>query len=255
MSQTNIQRNEALRYGSVTLFIGDDFGSLINVGAIRNMSFEHKAENIEVAFDNVPAIKKFKNGNKASFVFDLAEIDLTTFAYTDAGLVVQTNIAGAPVNITNENAVLSGVLGKALQNKNGNGAVVTGIVVTDESGVTTYVLNQDYTVQIGADGYTRIARIEGGDIDDGDTVLVDYTYTPNASKKVTFYNGGTKTYKVARIVNVNNGGKEFRIDLENVTNIKPLTTPFQADDSDGIMVCSIELSGTVKEIVDEQSVS
>lgn len=255
MSQTNIQRSDALRYGSVTLYIGNDFGSLINVGAIRNMSFEHKAENIEVAFDNVPAIKKFKNGNKASFVFDLAEIDLTTFAYTDEGLVVQTNIAAAPVNLTNENLVLDGVVGKALQKKNGDGSVVTGIVVTDDSGATTYVLNEDYTMQLGADGYTRIARIAAGDIGDGDTVLVDYTYTPNASKKITFHTGGTKAYNVARIVNVNNDGKEFRIDLENVTNIKPLTTPFQADDSDGIMVCSIELSGTVKEIVDEQSVS
>jgi hypothetical protein len=72
---------------------------------------------------------------------------------------------------------------------------------------------------------------------------------------MTFNTGGTKTYKVARIVNVNNDGKEFRIDLENVTNIKPLTTPFQADDSDDIMVCSMELEGSVKEIVDEQSVS
>jgi len=255
MSQTNIQRNEALRYGSVTLSIGDDFGSLINVGAIRNMSFEHKAENIEVAFDNVPAIKKFKNGNKASFVFDLAEIDLTTFSQTDAGLVVQTNIAGSAANVTDEHLTLSGVVGKALAHKNGNGAIVTSVVVTNNTGSVTYVLNQHYTLQLGADGYTRIARIASGTIPDGGEVLVDYTYTPNASKKVTFYTGGTKTYKVARIVNVNNAGKEFRIDLENVTNIKPLTTPFQADDGDGIMVCSIELSGTVKEIVDEQSVS
>ncbi len=109
MSQTNIQKVDALRYGSVTLYIGDDFSSLVNIGAIRNMSFEHKAENIEVAFDNVPSIKKFKNGRKASFVFDLIEIDLTTFAKTDSGLVVQSNIAGAPVNITDESLILTGV--------------------------------------------------------------------------------------------------------------------------------------------------
>lgn len=254
MSQTNIQRNDALRYGSVTLYIGNDFGSLINVGAIRNMSFEHKADSIEVAFDNVSPIKKFKNGNKASFTFDLAEIDLTTFSYTDAGLVVQSNIAGAPVNVLNESLILSGLLGKAFAHKNGNGSIVTGIVVTDNTGVTTYVLNDDYTLQLGADGYTRIARVAGGAIPNDSEVFVDYTYTPNASKKITFFTGGTKTYKVARIVNLNNEGKEFRIDLENVTNIKPLTTPFQADDSDGIMVCAMELSGLVKEIVDEQSI-
>lgn len=255
MSQTNIQRSEALRYGSVTLYIGDDFGSLINVGAIRNMSFEHKAENIEVAFDNVPSIKKFKNGNKASFVFELAEIDLTTFSYTDAGLVVQTNILGTSTNVTNESVILAGVTGKSLKNKNGNNSMVTSIVVTNATGSVTYILNDDYTIQVGADGYTRIARISGGAILDGSEVLVDYTYTPNQSKKITFHTGGTKTYKVARIVNVNNVGKEFRIDLENVTNIKPLTTPFQGDDSDGIMICSVELSGIVKEIVDEQSIS
>ena len=114
MSQTNLQKTDALRYGSVTLYIGDDFGSLVNIGAIRNMSFEHKAENIELAFDNVSSIKKFKNGRKASFVFDLVEIDLTTFAQTDAGLVIKSDIAGAPVNITDESLILSGVSGKAL---------------------------------------------------------------------------------------------------------------------------------------------
>jgi len=254
MSQTNLQKTDSLRYGSVTLSIGDDFGSLINIGAIRNMSFEHKAENIEVTFDNVPSIKKFKNGRKASFVFDLAEIDLTTFGKTDAGLVVQTDIAGSAVNITDEQVVLTGISGKALMNKNGDGTLATSIVVTD-SGGTPLAENTDFTIQLGADGYARIARIDGGAIADGDTVLVDYTYTPNVSKKMEFNAGGTKTYKVARIVNINNDGKEFRIDLENVTNIKPLTTPFQADDSDDIMVCSMELEGEVKEVVDEQSIS
>lgn len=254
MSQTNLQKTGALRYGSVTLSVGDDFSSLINIGAIRNMSFEHKAENIEVSFDNVPSIKKFKNGRKASFVFDLAEIDITTFAKTDAGLVIKTDIAASPVNITNESIVLAGVEGKSFVYKNGNGTLPSSIVVTD-TGATPYTENTDYTIQLGADGFARIARIDGGGIADGEEVLVDYTYTPNASKRMTFNTGGTKTYKVARIVNINNDGKEFRIDLENVTNIKPLTTPFQADDSDDIMVCSMELEGSVKEIVDEQSIS
>jgi len=255
MSQTNLQKTGALRYGSVTLYIGDDFGSLINIGAIRNMSFEHKAENIEVAFDNVPSIKKFKNGRKASFVFDLAEIDLTTFATTDSGLVIKTDIAGTAVNVVDESAVLTGVSGKALAKKNGNNSLVTNIVVTNLAGTTTYVKNTHYTLQLGADGFTRIARTDTSTITDGQTVIIDYTYTPNVSKKMTFNTGGTKAYKVARIVNLNNDGKEFRIDLENVTNIKPLTTPFQADDSDNLMVCSMELEGSVKEISDEQSIS
>jgi hypothetical protein len=252
MSQTNLQKTNALRYGSVTLYIGDDFGSLVNIGAIRNMSFEHKAENIELAFDNVPSIKKFKNGRKASFVFDLVEIDLTTFAQTDAGLVIQSDIAGAPVNITDESLILAGVSGKALMHKNGDGTMPSSIVVTD-TGATPYVENTDFTIQLGADGFAYIARIDGGGIADGEEVLVDYTYTPNVSKKMTFNTGGTKTYKVARIVNMNNEGKSLTIDLENVTNIKPLTTPFQADDSDDIMVCSMELEGSIKEVLDEQS--
>lgn len=254
MSQTNIQKTDALRYGSVILYIGDDFGSLINVGAIRNMSFEHKAENIEVAFDNVPAIKKFKNGKKGSFVFDLAEIDLTTFSKSDAGLVILSSIAGVLTNVVDESLTLTKTDAKALANKNGDNTKVTNIVVTDSTGATTYVENTDYTVQVGADGYTRIARITTGSITDGQQVLVDYDYTPNLSKKITFNTGGTKTSKVARIINTDNNGKTFRIDLDNVTNIKPLTTPFQADDSDDIMVVSMELEGEIVEIVDEQSV-
>jgi hypothetical protein len=255
MSQTNIQRSDALRYGSVILELGDDFGSLINVGAIRNMNFEHKAENIEVAFDNAPAIKKFKSGKKASFVFDLAEIDLTTFTKSDDGLAVLSAIAGTPTDITNESLTLSGENTKALKNKNGDNTKVGNLVVTDATGATTYTENTDYSVQVGADGFTRIARIAGGTITDGQEVHADYQYTPNVSKKLTFHTGGTKTYKVARITNTNNEGKTFRIDLENVTNIKPLATPFQADDSDDIMVVPMELEGEIVEIIDEQSVA
>ena len=254
MAQTTIQKPDALRYGSVILYVGDDFGSLINVGAIRNMSFEHKAENVEVVFDNAPSIKKFKNGKKGSFVFDLAEIDVSTFYYTDDGLGVATNIAGVLTPVSDESVILTGNDSKALANKNGDNTEVGNIVVTDNTGVTTYVLNTDYTVQLGADGFTRIARIATGAIGDGEEVHVDYEYTPNVSKKLTFNTGGTKAYKVARIVNTNNDGKTFRIDLDNVTNIKPLTTPFQGDDSDDIMVISMELDGEVVEIVDEQSV-
>lgn len=254
MSQTQLQKPNALRYGSVTLSIGDDFGSLVNIGAIRNMSFEHKVENVEVAFDNVPPIRKFKNGKKASFVFDLAEIDLTTFSKTDAGLVVQSTIAASPVNITDEAVTLSDTKATALQNRHGDGSGVDSLVVSDAS-ENAYTLNTDYTVQLGADGRVYIARIDGGGISDNEEVLVDYSYTPNEAKRMVFNTGGTKTYKVARIVNINNEGKSFQIDLDNVTNIKPLTTPFQADDSDDIMVCSMELEGTVVEIIDEQSIS
>jgi len=67
MPQTTIQKSAAIKFGSTKLEVGDSLTSLINLGAVRDMQFNSKVENIEINFDNTANIKRFKNGTKSVF--------------------------------------------------------------------------------------------------------------------------------------------------------------------------------------------
>jgi len=245
MSQTQVQDSQALKFGSVKLLLGDDAGSLVDVGALRGFSFESKAENSEVQFDNCPSITKFMKGDRGSFKFSLAEINLETLKKTDDGLVNIEYVAGTPVNVSGESVTLNADQSVALANKNGANTRVGSIVVT---GKTEGV---DYEVFVDANGYTRLTKIGAGSW----TANVAYTYTPNQAKKITFNTTGQKIGKYARIINTDSTGKEFRIDIQDVTNITPLALPFVSDNADDVMVAEMELEGTIVEVIDEQDIS
>jgi len=253
MSQTTIQKEDSLRFGSTKLMVGDDSGSLVDFGALRGMSFVSKVENSEVEFDNCPSITKFAKGDRASFTFSLAEIDLTSLSKLDGGLVNLSTIAGTPVSITDETHTITAGSGVVLANKNGDNSEVASIVVTDVGGVITYTLDTDYIVSVTPEGYTEINMIPGQGITSGQDIEVDYDYTPNTGKQLTFNTTGSKVGVYARIINTNSEGKTFRIDISDCSNITPLSLPFISDNADDVMVAEIELEGTVVEIVDEQS--
>lgn len=65
----------------------------------------------------------------------------------------------------------------------GKGYNATSIVVKDITGVTTYVLDTDYTEENVIGGYKGIARIDGGTIDDGDFVRISYDYDMRAHRR------------------------------------------------------------------------
>ena len=76
------------------------------------------------------------------------------------------------VDILDEQHTLSGTTQIPLNNLH---VVAGSVVVTNQAQTQTYIENVDYIlILIGAE--TRIQRLIGGNIIDGDTVLVDYTY-------------------------------------------------------------------------------
>jgi len=256
MPTTTIQKSAAIKFGSTKLEIGASLGSLINLGAIRDMEFTSKAENIEIPFDNTASIKRFKNGQKASVKCLLTEIDMATFAETDAGLVVQTVVAGTLVSAYND-VIASGSWGYndpiVMTNQNGSG---TQLTITSVTGATDGLLvsGTDYFVGQDALGRTIVTIIDSVTVTTEAQVLtIVYDYTPNASKNITLNDTGTKTFKVVRITNTDSSGKDFIVELSSVTNITPLVMPFLADDADDVMTVEIELEGLVTLIKDEQS--
>jgi hypothetical protein len=254
MSQTAIQNSTAVRKGAVKVEIGDDFASLVNVGALRNPQLNSKAENQAIKFDNVDDLKKFVNGKKIEMAFDLCEINLTNLATLDAGLVALTTVAGTPTAIIGEALGTGWVVGQPIKLANKNGADTEVATIVIDAGGTPLVLGTDYNVFVGDGtngelGYTFIVPVtaQAGILD------ADYSYTPNASKNISFNDSGVKTSKVMRITNTDENGKEFRIDIENATNFAPISIDFAGDEEEDVAVLPITFEGDVVEIVDQQN--
>ena len=257
MPQTNIQKESSIRFGSGLLEIGDDFGSLINIGAIRTLSAVFKKEDVEIPFDNTESIEFFKNGLDASFTFDLAELDFTTLQKMEDGWANLSTTPGVLVPGALQTVLSGAWLEKQfllVENQNGDGSALTvnsvtgsvdGLLVAGDDYEVTQDGQGQYGVTLFLSGATLTTEVQD--------LTFDYDYTPNASKNLTFNDFGLKIKKVARLTNTDSNGNTLVIRLTGVTNIAPLTMPFVADDADDVSVVSVELDGTIVDVVDQQS--
>lgn len=252
--QTTIQEQSSIRKGSVRVLIGESFASLVDIGALRNPALKSLAENQSIAFDNVADLKKFVKGKRVQFTFDLAEINFDNLAVLDDGIMNLSTQASSPVAITNEAHGTGWTLGQpiALTHKNGDNTSVGSIVV--KAGGSSITLNTDYRVYVGDGsngelGTTYIVPVTAQTL----AITVNYSYTPNASKTLTFNDAGTKALKCMRITNVDENGKSFKIDIENGTNFAPTSITFASDIKDDVAILPVDFQGDLVEIVDEQN--
>ena len=253
-NQTTIQKEAAIRKGSVRVQVGDNFGSLTDIGALRNPVFTSLVGNQAIEFDNVDDLKKFVDGDKVQVTFDLAEINLTHLATLDAGLVTLSTVAGSPL-VSQLEVIASGDWSYdqtyVLANQNDDGTVPT---INSVTGGTdgALVLDTDYFV-VKVDGKWAIHITDSATVTtEAQAVTVDSDYTPSASKKLVWANSGTKTNKVVRFVNTDENGNEFRIDVNEATNFIAQTIDFAGDSEEDVAILPIQLEGTIVEMVDEQ---
>lgn len=256
--QTTIQNEAAIRQGSVKVLVGDNFSSLTDIGALRNPVITSLIENQEIEFDNVSEMRKYVEGKKVQVTFDLAEINLSNIAELDSGLITLTTTAASPVSGA-EQSVASGSWSYnnfiAIANQNGDG---TSPTVNSVTGGTDGSLTEDTDYYVGqdGDGTWGIFVIDSANVStESQELTIDYDYTPAASKKITFAEDGTKGSKVMRLINTDNDGNEFRIDIENGTNFTPISIDWAGDDEDDVAILPIDFQGDIKEIVDEQQTS
>lgn len=254
MSQTTIQQMASIRKGSVRVLVGDDFSSLVDIGALRNPVFNSLVENQSIQFDNVDDLKKFVNGKKVQVTFDLAEINLTNIAALDDGLMTLSTVAAAIVN-NHPQVEASGAWGYdtfiALDFQNGDGTLPTiDSVVASTNGAL--VLNTDYFVVKQGNTWGIVVRDSATVTTTAQTITITYDYTPAASKKITFADSGTKVLKCLRIINTDENGDTFKIDIEEGTNFTPVSIDFAGDDEEDVAILPIQFEGNIVEIVDEQ---
>lgn len=151
--------------------------------------------------------------------------------------------ASTPVNVVDESHVLTGEISQRLNHKNGaTKTLVSSIVVTQ--GGATAVLDTDYTVGLDNDGYTYIAAKSGSSvISSGETVLVDYTYTPLASKKITFGTATVPVFLHVWLVNTNSSGEIFAIEIYKVRAMKSVEFTFGSDKKRDLLQMPITITG------------
>lgn len=257
MRQTTIQVPEAIRKGSVRVLLGNDFNNLVDVGALREPNITTLTENQSIEFDNTDPLRKFVRGKRLQVTFTLAEINLSNIALLDDGIVNLTTIPGTPVSGA-EQLVVSGGWNYEqfipLENQNGDGSAVT---VNSVTGATDGALTVDedfHVVNVG--GQFGIIVHNTSDVTTlNQNLTINYDYTPNEAKRVTFNESGNKTLKCMRIINVNEHGQEFRLDIEEGTNFAPISIDFAGDEEDDVATMPIDFQGKLVEWVDEQQVS
>lgn len=264
MAQTTVQNPGAIRFGSGKLEVGTSVASLVDIGAIRNAVFKEEWEEVEVKSDNAGVVKVGIKEHVAFIECDMMEVNLENLNTIRGGLDTYTPVAGTPVAVTDELHVLNGTEFVRLNNRSGSGAEVASISVKDISN-NDAVRNTDYVVAVDASGFTCVARIAGSSvISDGETVKVNYTYTPNSS--VTLKSGGKTSIsdRVVRITNTDENGKKFQITLYKATVNEGQNIEFPADDGDDPAMPHLKMKGVLDvsraagdqlfEIYDEQGV-
>ena len=255
--QTTIQENSAIRLGSFRVLVGASFGALVDIGALRKPIIKSLAENQIVKFDNVPLLSKFVNGKRVQVTFDLAEINLTNMAVLDAGILNLSTNAGTPVAGASQLVVAGAWAYNTfinIANQNGDGTAITinsvtgatdGVLVSE----TDYFKGQDET---GAYGIFIKNSVTVTTLNQN--VTINYDYTPNSSKTVTFSDSGEKTLKCMRLINTDANGKTFKIDIENGTNFAPISMTFAGDTQDDVAILPVDFQGDIVDYVDEQNI-
>lgn len=262
--QTSAQNKDTIRFGSAKIEVGETVGSLVNLGLATSVEFTEEYEPIVLKPDNAPEIVVGVKDHTATVKFDLWEVDLSNLNLIRGGIDTYTPVAGGPVTVTDEPVKLTGTKMARLANKSGDGSEPTSITVDGSDGGET-VRNADYVLGVDAAGWPVIGRVAtSSNITDGETVKVTYTYTPNASVKLSSGGKNTINPRVVRLTNTNALNKIFQITIYAAKNQGGIELKLPADDGDEPLKTTIELRGICDttrdagdqlfEIYDEQGV-
>lgn len=263
--QTSAQHSETIRFGSAKIEVGETEEHLTNLGLATGVKFTEEYTPVVLKPDNAPEIVVGVKDHSATVEFEMWEVNLTNLNLIRGGIDTLDSVVGSATPVSEETHTLTDTNFVRLAHKNGDGSEVTSIVVK-KAADTTAGRNTDYVVAVDEEGYTCIARVaDSAVIANGDSVKVNYTYTPNAATTLSSGGKNTVSARVVRLTNTNAAGKKFEITVYAAKNQGGIELALPADDGDEPLKPTITLKGicdTTREagdqlfkIVDEQGVS
>lgn len=205
-----------LEYGNIS--VGDDAGSLVDIGSVRNVRFTGRQERIKVDSDNNGTIL-----NKARITgvieFDWLEPGhMTNLESLFKGLVTRSTTAGTLVEDA-EQTVASGSWNYekqiVIENQNNDLSEITiNSVTLGTNGAI--VEGTDYTkVKDAATGKWGIVIWDSATVTtESQSVVIDYDYTPAAAQVLT---GGTSQTATARYVKITGPSEDSATTTRDIT--------------------------------------
>jgi hypothetical protein len=211
-AQTTPQLLTAINMGSAKIEMRayGSTGAYTDYGLAKNVELLETVTPSELKADNASPLTADLKEHSATIKFDMLEQDLAKIYALrggSSGLDTYATQAASPVTVTDEPHVLSGtsitgLVAVPLDFYNGALTLVSTITVKNASN-TSAVLNTDYTISLGADGKTHIARTTGSTVlTDGGTAKVSYSYTPLANKTLSTGGKSSIGYLEVKLTNV-----------------------------------------------------
>jgi hypothetical protein len=251
--QTEIQKPGAIRSGSIVLEVGPTLQTLVNVGALRDITLNQTGETQDIEFDNADKLRKFINGDQFALGATLAEIDWGNIGIMNDGQVNITSTPGSAVNgATQLVPTLEWAFDRVIEldGQNADGSAPTINSVTGSSDGAT----SDYTVVKLPNGKWGVSITSGGALStENQDVTIDTDYTPAALRTVTFNQNGRLVEKFMRITNTDENGRTQVFILSGVTNVSPIELDFAGDEEADVATLPVSLEGRLVRIEDQQS--
>ncbi len=241
--QTSTQHSETIRFGSAKIEVGESEASLVNLGLATGIKFTEEYTPVTLKPDNAPEIIVGVKDHSATVEFEMWEVNLTNLNMIRGGIDTLGSVSGSATPVSAETHTLTDTNFVRLAHKNGDGSEVAPIEVTDSED-NEAARNTDYVIAVDEEGYTCIARVATSTvIADGDSVKVNYTYTPNAATTLSSGGKNTVSARVVRLTNTNAAGKKFEITVYAAKNQGGIELALPADDGDEPLKPTITLKG------------
>lgn len=270
MSQTTVQKSDAIRIGSVKMEVAETVaGPWTDLGALRGAQVQETFEKVKVESDNAGTIKEYIKDQMVQIQAQLLEYDVEVLDKLRGDIDEYSTTAGSLVSGATQ-TIDSGDWAYEefipIENQNGDGSAITvnSVSATDPATLTE---GTDYFVVKDDEGVygiivTDSANMTGGDGETQD-LTIDYDYTPNTAKNVT--TGGKKTLSnfAVRLTNQNEDGNDWKLLIYKCTIDEGLNYTYSSDEADDVTPMPISFTGILDtsrsagdqlySIVDEQS--
>lgn len=183
---------EAKYIGNGILFEGSAASALRSLGPVWGCKIKENITTVESKADNCD-MGEIIDKQEGELSFSILAGHLHDIYNIRGGIdTFEATLAETATEVTDEEVTLNGTDWSRLANRMGDwtSCTISSVEEDAEESPATYVLDTDYEKEVDSAGYTRIRR-KGAGIDDGETVLVTYTYKP--ALRETLYTGGLDT--------------------------------------------------------------